>query len=81
MPGLVEEGDAHGDIAAFYDDVRATIRSTFVPAVFRSLALHPAYVLPAWAALRANLASTEAEASDMCSRRFRRSLARSSVEA
>jgi hypothetical protein len=56
-----EEADARGEIGAFYDDFRATIRSTFVPTVFRALARHPAYVLPAWTALKPNLATTEAE--------------------
>jgi hypothetical protein len=57
----IEEADARGEIGAFYDDVRATIRSTFVPTVFRALAIHRAYVLPAWTALKPNLATTEAE--------------------
>jgi hypothetical protein len=57
----IEETEARGEIAAFYDDLRATIRSTFVPSVFRALAKHPAYVVPAWTALRPNVASTDAE--------------------
>jgi hypothetical protein len=57
----IEEADARGEIAVFYDDFRATVRSTFVPTVFRALARYPGYMLPAWTALRPNLASTEAE--------------------
>ena len=57
----IEEADAGGEIAAFYDDVRATMRSTFVPTVFRALARYPGYMLPAWTALKPNLASTDAE--------------------
>ena len=57
----IDEADARGDIAAFYDDVRATLRSTFVPTVFRALARYPGYIVPAWTTLRPNLASVDAE--------------------
>ena len=57
----IDEADAHGEIAAFYDDVRATLRSTFVPGVFRTLARYPGYIVPAWAMLKPNLGSVDAE--------------------
>ncbi len=57
----IEEADARGDVAALYDEVRATLRSTCVPDVFRALALHPAYTVPAWDGLKGNLASVDAE--------------------
>jgi len=57
----VEETTATGPVAALYADLRATMRSTFVPTAFRALAFHSAYLIPAWTALRPNLASAEAE--------------------
>jgi len=57
----IEEAEATGEIAALYDDVRATMRSTFIPTVFRALAVHPAYLVPAWTMLRPNMATTTAE--------------------
>jgi len=57
----VEEREATGEIAALYDDFRATMRSSFVPTVIRALAVHPSYLVPAWAALRPNLETLEAE--------------------
>lgn len=57
----VEEQDATGEIAALYDDFRATMRSSFVPTVIRALAAHPGYLVPAWTALRPNLEAMEAE--------------------
>lgn len=57
----IEEADATGEVAAFYADFRATLRASFVPTVFRSLARHPAWLLPAWRALGPNLATAAAE--------------------
>ena len=57
----IEEAEATGEIAALYDDVRATMRSTFIPTVFRALAVHRAYLVPAWTMLRRNMATTTAE--------------------
>jgi hypothetical protein len=57
----IDEGDASGDVAVLYEDVRATLRSTFVPRVMRALAVHPGYALAAWRALRGNLQTVDAE--------------------
>ena len=57
----VEEDEATGEIARLYDDVRATVRSTFVPTVFRALAVHPWYLVAAWKALKPNLSTVAAE--------------------
>ena len=57
----IEEDEATGEIAQLYDDVRATVRSTFVPTVIRALAVHPWYLAAAWTALKPNLATVAAE--------------------
>jgi hypothetical protein len=64
MSGMrqIEEPDATGETAALYADIRATLRASFVPTVLRALAVHPAYLHPAWRALRTGLATMEAEA-------------------
>lgn len=57
----IEEADATGEVAAFYADFRATLRASFVPTVFRSLARHPGWLFPAWRALGPDLATAAAE--------------------
>jgi len=57
----IEEREATGAVAALYDDLRATLRSSFVPTVYRILAAHPAYFGTAWAKLRPNLTTRDAE--------------------
>lgn len=57
----IEEAQASGAAAALYDDLRATLRSSFVPTVYRILAAYPAYFETAWARLRPNLATRGAE--------------------
>ena len=57
----VEEDEATGEIARLYDDMRATMRSTFVPTVVRALAVHPWYLAAAWTALKPNFSTVAAE--------------------
>jgi hypothetical protein len=57
----IDEAEATGEVAALFEDIRSTMRSTFLPTVIRALAVHPSYLAPAWRALRPNLESMDAE--------------------
>ncbi|MDO8476592.1 MAG: halocarboxylic acid dehydrogenase DehI family protein [Candidatus Rokubacteria bacterium] len=57
----IEEAQATGAAAALYYDLRATLRSSFVPTVYRILAAYPAYFETAWTRLRPNLATRDTE--------------------
>ncbi len=45
---LVEESEATADVAAIYADIRTTFGMPFVPAMFRAIAHHPAYLKASW---------------------------------
>lgn len=45
---LVEESAASGEVAAIYADIRATFGLPFVPAMFKAIAHHPAYLKTSW---------------------------------
>ncbi|MDE2441474.1 MAG: carboxymuconolactone decarboxylase family protein, partial [Betaproteobacteria bacterium] len=45
---LVEEAAASGEVAAIFADIRATFGMPFVPAMFRAIAHHPAYLKASW---------------------------------
>lgn len=45
---LLEETEATDDVAAIYADIRATLGMQFVPAMFRAIAHHPAYLKASW---------------------------------
>lgn len=45
---LVEESAASGEVAAIYADIRATFGLPFVPAMFKAIAHHPAYLKASW---------------------------------
>ena len=50
----VPEDRATGEIAAIYEDMRRTLRSTQVNFIYRALAAHEPYFRAAWEALRPN---------------------------
>lgn len=45
---LVEEPEASTEVAAIYADIRATFGMPFVPAMFKAIAHHPAYLKVSW---------------------------------
>lgn len=45
---LVEESAASDEIAAIYADIRSTFGMQFVPAMFKAMAHHPAYLKASW---------------------------------
>jgi AhpD family alkylhydroperoxidase len=45
---LVEESQASEEVAAIYADIRATLGMPFVPAMFKAIAHHPAYLRASW---------------------------------
>lgn len=45
---LVEEATASGEVAAIFADIRAAFGMPFVPAMFRAIAHHPAYLMASW---------------------------------
>jgi Halocarboxylic acid dehydrogenase DehI len=57
----IEESAATGGVAAFYEDFKETMPSSFVPTVFRSLARFPTYLQPAWKELGPALGTTYAD--------------------
>jgi hypothetical protein len=57
----VREGDAHGEVAEIYEDIRAVFGVSFVVLVYRTLATDPARLRAAWDAVRPNLVSAEIE--------------------
>ncbi|MBV9281534.1 MAG: hypothetical protein JOZ41_15755 [Chloroflexi bacterium] len=50
----VPEAEAEGKIKDVYADIKATLRVPIVPALFRSLAVYPDYLLMAWRVLKPN---------------------------
>jgi hypothetical protein len=50
----VPEAEAEGKIKDAYADIKATFRVPIVPALFRSLAVYPDYLLMAWRVLKPN---------------------------
>ena len=50
---LVEESEATGRVAAIFDDIKATKRIDFVPAIWRVLATNPAHLDLMWTRLKA----------------------------
>lgn len=45
---LVEESQASEEVAAIYADIRTTFGMPFVPALFKAMAHHPAYLKASW---------------------------------
>lgn len=45
---LVEESAASDEISAIYADIRTTFGMPFVPAMFKAMAHHPAYLRASW---------------------------------
>ena len=50
---LVEEAEATGLVAAVFDDIKATKKIDFVPALWRALATNPAHLDLVWSRLKA----------------------------
>jgi hypothetical protein len=53
-PTEVPEAEAEGKLKSIYEDIKATLRTPFVPHVFRTLAVYPDYLTVAWTALKPN---------------------------
>ncbi len=60
-PLEVPEAEASGVVAAAFDSVRTSLRSSFVPTVYRRLAVHPAALAVAVGALPAVVEAARAE--------------------
>jgi hypothetical protein len=58
----IDADQAAGELAAIYDDIYATLRVPWVAFAIRVMALFPAYVPAAWAALKPQISTRFAEA-------------------
>jgi hypothetical protein len=57
----VDQGDASGELAEIYDDIRFTLRMPWVPFAIRVLSLFPAFVPAAWQKLKPQISTAYAE--------------------